>query len=245
MIGFNQITWGASSILILVCAIRIYQSYLKSKDKILRNFFNFFALFGIASFLFFVARIIENLFSIKLAYITGLLLMFSALAYLARVSFSLIYPKLTNFVFWLTMFGNGLSFSSNLFYYLPSPGRATPMTLARETQNLVLAIWSYGALFILISCFGLVLISGILASIKSFRSKERGVRIKGFLFASALILFGGGGAFRGMVETGAIIPSLPNFIISLGFLFFLAATLYVIEKKLPASKPIPTLPIKW
>lgn len=244
---FFEIIWGINAILGIICGIKVFRAYQETKSERIGDFAKFFLFYSSSLILFTLYHLILNLFFIKIFIIFGLLCLFLSLAYINKLGFNFISRKLALFVFWLTIIGNFLSFTSNLKYYLLAPGRLTPMALALQTKDWLIFLWSFSALTILIFCFLLGFCCGLYLIWQAISTKEEKVKLKAFFFGGGLFLFGFGGVIRGMGEVLEGFILFGDFIFSLATFLFLLTLLFKIKEvpKVMVRKPIPSLPIKW
>lgn len=234
-----NVIWGITVVLILICGLRLYQTYQRTKEKMIGNFTKFFMLTGVAFAIFALADpLIENLFYVKLAFVIALVFFFLGLAFLVRLVLGFTYPPAAPKLFWLIVAGIVVGLIANLKYYLLTPSRISPPALAFKTGNWVVIFLAFTPLLIFIMSFVVLIISAISLVSRAGRSSDKRFRIRAFLLILAIIFYGVAGALRGIGEV--LGTRVADFIFPLALILFLGATfLYVVEKKVSKNYSSP------
>jgi len=249
ILTITEILWGIDAILALVCGARIYQGYKRTNDKMVGDFAKFFIFFGVGFVAATVADpVIENIFFIKLLITIALIAIFLGMAYLAKLTVALTYPRLEWKVFWLAILANVATVAANVKYYLLSPYHSP--FLDSETGIFVVNFPVVVSFLLTLAIVGLMIVPGIIFIRKAIRVEDGTVKTRGTLLGLGIILFAVGAMACGAGK--AVLPmQISHLFIAVGYLPFLAGLFYVVEKKLPKaipsiqSAPAITPPIKW
>jgi hypothetical protein len=253
--------WGIDAILALICGIRVFQVWQRTKDKLLGDFTKFFILGGVGYLVLSGASsFIKNIFELKLAITLGVFVMFVGLAYFAKLVVRLVWAKFESSTFWLIIFGDILTLIANIKYYLlvptyfplldPKTGLAPTRTQFLDPQTGIFTINFpvVASAFIIIISLITLLVPGTIFIKKAVKVGDKNIRARAMLLGCGLLFFGIGGMLCGFASR-ALPMYLSHLFLVLGFLPFLAGVFYVIEKKIPGvippvkSTPVPS--IKW
>lgn len=227
---------GLDAILFLVCGVRIYQSFLKSKDKSVGYFAKFFILSGIGFIIMATAeRITDQLFFVKCLIITGLFLLLTGMAYLSKLIISLSISKFENLAFWMMMTCNIITVIAMVKFYLLASTRQ-PFFDA-ESGSLVLNFPSIVTLTFFVLIILIMIIPGIFFVVNTFKSQDKGVKAKGTLISLGLVFFAIG--FLSCTMSRQVFSmQVSHVFLALAFLPLLGGVFYVSEKKIPQINKI-------
>jgi len=256
-----DVIWGIDAVLALICGIRVFQAWQRTKDKLLGDFTKFFILGGTGYLVLSGASsFIKDIFEVKLAITLGVFVMFMGLAYFAKLVMRLTWGKLERYALWSVIFGNVLTLIANVRYYLltptqppfldPKTGLAPTRTEFFDPQTGIFTINFpvIASAFIIIISLIALLVPGTIFIKKAIKVTDKDIRVRAMLLGCGLLFFGIGGILCGFA--GRVFPMyFSHLFLVLGFLPFLAGVFYVIEKEIPRAIPpaksIPAPPIKW
>jgi hypothetical protein len=231
MNSITSLVIGLDAILFLICGVRIYQAFLKGRDKSVGYFAKFFVLAGIGFIIMATAdKITLQLFAVKCLIIIGLFLLLTGMAYFTKLTISLVKPRLENAAFWAIMIGNILTASAMIRFYLFASTRKP--FFDQQTGALILNFPSIVTLLFFIMIFATMIVPGIIFVAKTFSSRDKKTKIKGILISSGLIFFGIGSLFCTMSRQ-VFSMQISHIFLVLAFLPFLVGVFYVTEKKIP------------
>jgi len=234
-VTISEIIWAIDALLAFICGVRIYQAYRNTQDKAVGDYAKFFTLFGFG----FVGAVIADPimpgeFNTKLTIVISLFVMFSGMAYLARMATALAYPKFEKQAFWTVMIGNILTVIANLKYYLFAPTRAP--FLDPNTGMFVINFPVIVTILVVLIVVFAMFVPGIVFIRKALNIQDKAVRARGMLLGSGLILFAVGFMACGAAKT--VMPmQISHLFIASSYLPFLVVTFYAIRKKVPEAIP--------
>lgn len=250
----TEIVWGGTAVIVFICGIRISQAYRRTQDEMLGDYAKFFFLMGFGFVgLTLADPIITDEFYMKLSIVIGLFVLFSGIAYLAKLATRLIYPKFTKSAFWLVMLGNFITILINVKYYLLSSTRSP--FLDPKTGAFMVNVPVIVGLFIVIMALIAGVVPGILFIKKARQSQEPEIKTKGLLVGWGVALFGIGGVMCGLanfisprVSPGVVTVS--NLLIALAAFSLFCGVFYVVEKRVPTTISVKAISavapaIKW
>ncbi|MDO8601478.1 MAG: hypothetical protein Q7R46_02215 [bacterium] len=243
--SITEIVWAATTLLVFICAIRIYRLYRKTKDETLKNYNKFFIFSGFGFLgLTLADPIIADKFFMKLSVVAGLFFMYLGLSYLAKIAAQFAYPKFASKVFWTVIAGDVAAVLVNIKYYLFSPGRSP--FLDPKTGAFIVDIPMLAAILIVVLSVAALIVPGVVFVRMANRSADQEVKTKGTLVSWGLIFFGFGGLMCGFANilssrVSPAVMSASNLFIALAIMLLFAGVFYVVERRAPKTISVKTI----
>jgi hypothetical protein len=231
MNSITGIIVGLDAILFIICGIRIFRAYSRSKDKALGDFAKFF-IFGGAGFIIMLSASAAEkvLFLLKLLIIIGLFFVLMGMAYFTKLTAFLNFKRFDRVSFWVVMIFNFLTVVAMTKFYLLASNRAP--FLDSQTKALVLNFPAVVTLLLFVFVIATMILPGIIFLVKSFRTQDKGAKLKGMFISLGLFFFALGFMSCSMSRQ-VFSMKISHIFFALAFMPFLAGVFYVTERKLP------------
>jgi len=213
---------------------QVYRIQIERRE-IGNKLLNYFAKFAIFTGLGFalaapIGPVIKDPVFMKLITPLPYFMLFVATAYLTRLSFAFLAPKLEKRAFWSVMFLNFLFVFFMIKDFILSPSSSQYFFVKDIKTGLsTMEYPSSTRVLDIIICVVALIIPGILFIIKGLRGGDSKVMLKALLLGVGLVFFGIGGATNSLSHPSIYIV-ISGISLTLGFLFLLWGVFYNVEK---------------
>jgi hypothetical protein len=231
MNSITSLIVGTEAILFLVCGVRIYQAFRKTKDKSVGYFAKFFIIAGVGFIIMASAdKITKEIFIVKLSIVIGLFLLLTGMAYFTKLTVNLVKPRFENSAFWGIIAGNIITVLAMVKFYLFAQTREP--FFDQKAKVLVINFPSIVTLLFFLLIIMTMVVPGIVFLIKAFRSQDRKVKARGLIIGLGLFFFAVG-SLSCTMSREVFSMQISQVFLMLAFLPFLLGVFYVTEKKIP------------
>ncbi len=232
----TAIIWGITAVTVFYCGIKVQLVYLRTKNRSVGDFAKFLLMGGGGVIIAVASYFIGGYPWLEKGFVIGVFVKLTGMAFLYRLLCSFVLPKFEKLVFWLVIAVNCLFLVVNTYYAAqPFPGY-NPQT-GQFPINFPVGV---GILSILLVLMPAYVIPVIMLFRKAFKSKDKTVRLRGFLIGFASLFYLASISTCGLA-TRVIPLYFNNLLIALTALFTFVGIVYINHIAKPEAILPPTV----